>query len=745
MANSSLGQIITFYSYKGGTGRSMTLANVACILAERDDLTPGKGVLMMDWDLEAPGLHRYFCDRLEPRKRAADSRGTGSCDAEPGLIELFYELESRIDSLRRDTTEPEMLLGEETARNIFDAINLDKYLIPTTIGGLSLLKAGRFNPRDSNEYPEKVNKFSWEGLYNKSPHLMRVFAEVLSERYDYVLIDSRTGVTDISGVCTMLLPEKLVVVFTPNMQSLMGAVEVVSRATDYRKESDDLRSLVVFPLVSRVESNEPDLRHDWRFGNPDKNIIGYQAEFEKVLAEAYRKDDVKLDDYFDEMQIQHIPRYAYGEDIAVLEEKIDDKFSLRRSYRTFASKLVERGLPWEGLSVEEKSPSSQAVSKEVPLKLASLVRSVLTTNTSVLTALLFLIAGVLLAGIIIIGMFFAFRSAPRASSSLTDTPANTSSKSEIGKFGVLTTNLRIRSQPSKNGDSLGVHYQGAQVEILEEASSEDTDGMQMWYRIRVTQNGCDRESVLGCGNDLDGVVGKAAMEGWMNARYIVIEAGDLGTESSLNRTIKATVTSPDDGFLALKSEPCVAPCGTMLLKISHGTQLSIDTCKKDFEIADKKLGRWCNTSFNGQRGWVFDAFLTYEKPSSDEFANLETKLTPAGKWSGGILYPTGTAFSARAEFTDSGNGEIRGQILWTLLQSSNPDNKTKVGMSATEFVRGTYDRSTRTIRIKGYDKRDDANLISLDYYTLSISNDGQIIEGSSSPDKVVGKVILRPL
>ncbi len=49
------GKIITFYSYKGGTGRSMALANVAFLLANA-----GKRVLAIDWDLEAPGLHRYF-------------------------------------------------------------------------------------------------------------------------------------------------------------------------------------------------------------------------------------------------------------------------------------------------------------------------------------------------------------------------------------------------------------------------------------------------------------------------------------------------------------------------------------------------------------------------------------------------------------------------------------------------------------------------------------------------------------
>lgn len=49
------GTVVTFYSFKGGTGRTMAMANVAWILA-----TNGKRVLVMDWDLEAPGLHRYF-------------------------------------------------------------------------------------------------------------------------------------------------------------------------------------------------------------------------------------------------------------------------------------------------------------------------------------------------------------------------------------------------------------------------------------------------------------------------------------------------------------------------------------------------------------------------------------------------------------------------------------------------------------------------------------------------------------
>ena len=55
MNNDRDGQVVTFYSYKGGTGRTMALANVAWILAAN-----GQRVLVVDWDLESPGLHRFF-------------------------------------------------------------------------------------------------------------------------------------------------------------------------------------------------------------------------------------------------------------------------------------------------------------------------------------------------------------------------------------------------------------------------------------------------------------------------------------------------------------------------------------------------------------------------------------------------------------------------------------------------------------------------------------------------------------
>ena len=83
-------EVITFYSYTGGAGRSMALANVACLLAPR--CRPGRGVLMVDWSLQSASLHRYFQNKLESWHGQSDRTGN-KLDLQPGLFDLFVEIE----------------------------------------------------------------------------------------------------------------------------------------------------------------------------------------------------------------------------------------------------------------------------------------------------------------------------------------------------------------------------------------------------------------------------------------------------------------------------------------------------------------------------------------------------------------------------------------------------------------------------------------------------------------------------
>ena len=225
------GRVITFYSFKGGTGRSMALANIACLLArggigsgeDAGESAGARPVLAIDWDLEAPGLHR-ISPGPSRHGRAAWRRGA---------------LHGADDTIRQHSPQGSDQ-DQQAANAILETLELDRFVIKTTVPNLSFMPAGQFD----QGYAGRVSAFRWDLLHERMPELIPALARKLAERFSYVLIDSRTGFTDTSGICTMLMPELLVAVFTPNLQSLQGVLDLVRDAAQYRRSSADLRSLV---------------------------------------------------------------------------------------------------------------------------------------------------------------------------------------------------------------------------------------------------------------------------------------------------------------------------------------------------------------------------------------------------------------------------------------------------------------------------------------------------------------------
>ena len=327
------GQVVTFYSYKGGVGRSMAVANVATLLAQA-----GQRVLVVDFDLEAPGLHRYFSRPAKP-PAAADG----------GTIDLFTDAVADLGKA------PPVPGGIDAAVRAWVGQALDgpryvrEMLVAHPDGEQSspvfLLPAGRFD----EGYPQRVRQFSWQDLFHACPQVFSIVAEELSRRYDYTLIDSRTGITDVGSICTVLLPEKLVLVFSPNDQSLNGALEVGRQSVEQRKAADDLRPLPIYPLISRVENAEEDLQRTW--------IDKARVSFEEVFAQVYGLPRVDLRDYFKSVQIPHRSKYSYGELIAAELQSAAEVHSLAFSFRKFV----------EFLRLENPI-SAQAVLKLQPLE-----------------------------------------------------------------------------------------------------------------------------------------------------------------------------------------------------------------------------------------------------------------------------------------------------------------------------------------------------------------------------------------
>jgi tetratricopeptide (TPR) repeat protein len=329
------GEFITFYSYKGGSGRSMALANVACLLAEVQAKTAKGRVLMIDWDLEAPGLHRFFVPYIGASEAEIDDQA--------GLIDVFVELGLHA---------PDQPSGHDAPpeEGWMADFHLEKFVIETQIPHLDLMKAGRFDAT----YARRITTFDWAAMHQKTPWLLTWFANRLADRYRYVLIDSRTGETDASAICTAILPEKLVAVFTPNSQAIGGTIRQVEKAVRFRRGSADERPIQVYPLPSRIENARPALRDQWRF-DP---VTGYQPRFEEMFRKSFDLEFCDLTSYFAEIQVPQAPDYAYGEPIAVKTELSRDRFSLSGSYVSLQALLVQDDDIWD--TVAKAPPAAQA-------------------------------------------------------------------------------------------------------------------------------------------------------------------------------------------------------------------------------------------------------------------------------------------------------------------------------------------------------------------------------------------------
>jgi hypothetical protein len=113
--------------------------------------------------------------------------------------------------------------------------------------------------------------------------------------------------------------------------------------------------LLVFPLPSRIEASLQDLRALWRFGDVERGVIGYQPMFQDLLASSYGLGTCDLSGYFDEVQIQQTPDYAYGEEIAV--RRTGDRFSMANSYAVFVHRLTSGQPPWAARTAPREEPA----------------------------------------------------------------------------------------------------------------------------------------------------------------------------------------------------------------------------------------------------------------------------------------------------------------------------------------------------------------------------------------------------
>jgi MinD-like ATPase involved in chromosome partitioning or flagellar assembly len=286
-----MSSIITFYSYKGGVGRSMALANIALLLARR-----GLKVLVVDWDLEAPGIERYFADF------EIVSHG-------PGLLRLFMKARE---------------LGSADFRQFTSFFQCD------CEHPITLLTSGR--DQDA-EYTRNLEEFDWERFFQGDGGK---FMEHLRDRwrveFDIVLIDSRTGLSDTGGICTIQMPDIVVAMFTANYQSLFGVRDVMRLAQRARQQlAYDRMPLTVLPLPARWGTHEFQETKVWLDRIAEAVQEFYVDWLPSNLAPRAVLESIKIpqSDYF-----------GFGEKLAVVDQGVTDPQGMGYVYNKIAHFLA---------------------------------------------------------------------------------------------------------------------------------------------------------------------------------------------------------------------------------------------------------------------------------------------------------------------------------------------------------------------------------------------------------------------
>lgn len=311
-----MSMFITFYSFKGGVGRTLALANIATLLA-KDRNEPCR-VLVWDFDLAAPGLQDVMRCKWKGDKL--------------GFIDYVH-------SYLRDAK-----VGD-----------IRDYIYNTSVSGVDILPAGFMGPR----YAQKLDDIQWQEIYEDArgfQFIADIKAQIsqLKPLYDYVLIDSLTGYSDVGGICVNQIADAVVLTFRLNNQNINGISKVFRSIKTYaREQAPTSQPERVIPVISPAwpfaasETNEWYQRVKRVFRNRRIFTLSFEGSMmlgEKILSaldESYNIEPPILRDY---RVLTHHLRSLNPQDLQTmftLAKKLQEQDQFSSAIELFGT-LVER-------------------------------------------------------------------------------------------------------------------------------------------------------------------------------------------------------------------------------------------------------------------------------------------------------------------------------------------------------------------------------------------------------------------
>ena len=217
---------ITFFSYKGGTGRTLAATNYAVYLAKL-----GLDVVILDFDLDAPGVDSKFPGFTLP-------------EGQLGLIDYILRFQ-------RDGSAPGPI------DEILCRIPIPS---PREDCAVGLIPAGDYLATD---YCAKLNELDWAKVFSdeRGVAFFQLFLQRINKELsaEVLVIDSRTGFSEIGGLCTQQLADETVILSSLASESVKMTrhlAKIIRESEIARQLNKQVETKIV---VSRVPKPSRDL------------------------------------------------------------------------------------------------------------------------------------------------------------------------------------------------------------------------------------------------------------------------------------------------------------------------------------------------------------------------------------------------------------------------------------------------------------------------------------------------------
>lgn len=335
--NTDLPPIVSFYSYKGGVGRTTTLAALASYHAR----SKGSKVLILDCDFEAPGLINFF------------GMNESDWSEKSGIVEYLTDTSYLNDEKVVDMSQYIHTISASASKDPLGYAGEKGTIYVMTAGnmGVKNIEDKTNTPKDLRSHQDHYLHGLARIDFSNSDYIVDRFQKLIRDaqafyKPDVILIDSRTGFNDVFNNVVLRLSSIVVGVFGTSRQNIPGLYNFLDTISAENQHQGNALEVVLLNSIApnfrqsyknfklQIEDYNKDTDNEL---NPEVWTISYDARMAEIGTPT-DDGDILLD--FTDSYRYAFPDYQNGKGERLLEylsNKLEKKNALNSPFTEGAS------------------------------------------------------------------------------------------------------------------------------------------------------------------------------------------------------------------------------------------------------------------------------------------------------------------------------------------------------------------------------------------------------------------------